>query len=291
MSASVRVESCVFGDPRFELLGAMLSTSKYDALGRMIHIWSYCTDHDTYWVPESILHIYLDNENGPSYMVTAGLAEPALDHVPSSSEPALDQLYYRIKGTDGRIEWLGKQRRGNSKGGKKRASAAKRTKAGKFSRSKPGQSQVKTSSPSSSQPGHSSAITTTTTTAITTAKESPLSPPLGEVKKAEAKFLEKFNRYFSQKRKPGAWIQDIERAMKAGYSPEQLTGAAWGCYKQCCGSDEVLDNCTPHTVLRLKTKDGEKKTLPQWLEMAEVFWREEKHNEVYPWRQQLSLCE
>lgn len=98
-------------------------------------------------------------------------------------------------------------------------------------------------------------------------------------------FFEGFNRYFGRRCRPEAWLDDIGKAVRAGYTQEQMRGAAWGAWQSCAGSPEVLRNFKPSTVLRLKSREG-KTTLPQWLERAEELWREQHGAKPAPWHPQ-----
>ena len=55
MAAPVRVEAEAFSDPRIQLLAELGGWSRYEALGRMTHLWSACTDRQDPEVPESII--------------------------------------------------------------------------------------------------------------------------------------------------------------------------------------------------------------------------------------------
>lgn len=99
MAASVRIEDEAFSDLRFRHLGNLLGTSEFDALGRMAHLWRACTARMSYSLPREMVRAIVD----PVALVAADLAEEG------------DEM--RIKGTEGRIEWLFEKRKASKKGG------------------------------------------------------------------------------------------------------------------------------------------------------------------------------
>jgi len=133
--------------------------------------------------------------------------------------------------------------------------------------------------------------------AVPSLADPPLSPhggrkpngiPEKAVREAAAYVIDKFNDYFKQDRKPAAWLDDVRRALKSGYSPKEQAAACFGCWQTCNDSAAVLRNCSPHTALRLKHREG-KQCLPQWVEHAEILWREKNRNADYPWLEQLEF--
>lgn len=100
---SVRLDN--INDPRFSALGMFLGTDEFGALGRMAKIYEYCTVNQTSVISEAIL---------------IGLTR-VHDFVPSLIKAELGEKVeggIRIKGTEGRIEWLGKWRENGKKGGR-----------------------------------------------------------------------------------------------------------------------------------------------------------------------------
>jgi len=71
--AKVTIE--YINDPIFKLLGALLETSEFDALGRMVHIWDYCIESNTQFVKDTILAAITGREEFGEYLVRLGLAE------------------------------------------------------------------------------------------------------------------------------------------------------------------------------------------------------------------------
>jgi hypothetical protein len=103
MAASVRIEDEAFGDGRYEHLGQLLGTTKFDALGRMSFLWRQCTQENSHVLPESFVRVFVD----PEKLVESRLGERV-------------ETGIRIRGTRGRIEWLAKLRKNGRKGGRPR---------------------------------------------------------------------------------------------------------------------------------------------------------------------------
>lgn len=99
---AVRIEPDAFGDPRIEYLGKLAGYSAYEALGRLAHLWRYCTQRQLYIAPHAVIEAII---GAPAEtLVRAGLGEPTSDGV-------------RVRGTEGRIEWLAKLRANSKAGG------------------------------------------------------------------------------------------------------------------------------------------------------------------------------
>ncbi len=109
MTASVRIENEAWGDLRFATLARLCGLADAEhALIRCARIWSWQTEHytdtdPTYVVDEDIIISAL-GPAGPAAMVRARLAE---------QEP----IGFRIRGSEGRIEWLWAKRKASAKGG------------------------------------------------------------------------------------------------------------------------------------------------------------------------------
>ncbi|WP_020473369.1 hypothetical protein [Zavarzinella formosa] len=109
MAATVRIENEAFGDPRIQMLGMLSGYNSYEALGRMAHLWRVCTERESYIVDSLWINICL-GPKGTENIVHAGLAEVTEEGI-------------RIKGTEGRIEWLKKARESGKVGGQASAKA------------------------------------------------------------------------------------------------------------------------------------------------------------------------
>src|SRR5262249_1278647 len=82
----------------------LLGTSTYDALGRMAFIWRICTQRCEYILDRKVVAMIID----PDKVVASDLAVKVRGGV-------------RIKGTEGRVEWLRQCREAAKDGGLKRA--------------------------------------------------------------------------------------------------------------------------------------------------------------------------
>jgi hypothetical protein len=86
-----------------------MQTSRQDALGRMIDIWSYCTEKKTYYLTKEIIDELAEFE---------GFAELLCETNVELAELKAEGVY-RIRGTKGRIEWKVKLEKNSQKGGAK----------------------------------------------------------------------------------------------------------------------------------------------------------------------------
>ena len=117
MGASVRIDQGAFSDPRFKRLGRLLGASARFAhdvgLARMARVWSYCTERTTYVVSKEMIDAMLDADGAASMIVLAELVDD-------------DPAGIRVRGTNGRIEWLADARASSRLGGRARAAGAER---------------------------------------------------------------------------------------------------------------------------------------------------------------------
>jgi hypothetical protein len=246
---AVRVETKAFSDNRIAHLGAILETSRYDALGRCCHIWEECTQRNSHILPEEVVNLIVDS----NALVKAGLG-------------AKTKRGIRIRGTKGRIEWLAKLRKNSEKGGE---ATRKRAEARRLA----------------NRQGQKASPTTTTTTTLKAKNQNPPSPPKGgkskrtrpkgppeaEVKEAAKVFIESFNRNFGRRVRPDTYLDAVRSAMRAGFSLPQLRAAQWAAAQYYADWPEGLKNFTPMTILRLKSREG-RNCLPQWFGLADELW-------------------
>lgn len=140
MSASVRIEDEAFSDSRYAVLARSLGLADVDhAIGKMARVWRQCTLEHRYSLPQTDVQALL-GDGGVEALVTARLGELTNDGL------------VRICGTRGRIEWLAKLKAGGRKGGKSRASKAKRDKKGRLATSRPSLVEASHPSPGLSSP-------------------------------------------------------------------------------------------------------------------------------------------
>lgn len=103
--ARINIDAQALIDPRFKGLGKLLGGNHFMALGYMVHIWHYCTERQTYVIERDMVELITDREDFADLLIKAGLAE--------DSEGGI-----RIKGLEGRIEWLSSLRENGKKGGR-----------------------------------------------------------------------------------------------------------------------------------------------------------------------------
>ena len=96
--ASISIEFAAFLDPRFKILARISGLSRFDAIGRMGAIWVYCVEKSETVLPSVLVDVLAELDGYAKGVVEAGLGE------------ALDSDQVRIRGTDGRIEWLARAR-------------------------------------------------------------------------------------------------------------------------------------------------------------------------------------
>jgi hypothetical protein len=257
MAVSVRVEDEAFSDIRYEVLGGYLGTSKYDALGRLCWLWRQCTQQSTYVLDQQVVQVIVD----PVKLCDANLG-------------VVVEQGIRIKGTEGRIEWLEERRNAKIAAGKARAETAKRNPDGTFASN--GRWRPAGTSTASRAPAASSAPAPAPAPAP--AQEDP--PIVPRLDKDLLGFLKLFKKHFARARlcKTSTYKDEYKKA-RAKFSALEIRAASWAASRM---DDEVRDNCTPKTILRLK---GKKTTLPQWLEKANELWARDKPGEVPPWEQ------
>jgi|GEM_PF-5002401 len=92
--ASVNVEFHAFLDPRFRLLAKLSGLSHFDAIGRMTVVWVYSIEKNTAVLKRTLFDTLAEIDGYVSLAIQADLAEE------------VDSEYVRVKGTEGRIEWL-----------------------------------------------------------------------------------------------------------------------------------------------------------------------------------------
>ena len=123
MAAPVRVEAAALSDPRIDLLGQLAGYSRYEALGRLTHLWSACTEKQFHVATEALVRACI-GPAGVQHMLDAELAERVDGGL-------------RVKGTAGRIEWHGEFSQKRAAAGAVRAATAQRDSKGRMVSSTP----------------------------------------------------------------------------------------------------------------------------------------------------------
>jgi hypothetical protein len=104
--ARVNVEQVVFTDPRYALLGRLIGSDRWGAIGRMTLVWHVCQERESYVLTEEVVNSLFDDVSRMSEaLLTSGLAKK-------------HRFGLYICGTKGRIEWLAKKRDTARKNGK-----------------------------------------------------------------------------------------------------------------------------------------------------------------------------
>jgi len=106
--ARVNVEQTALADARYEVLARLAGLADSDhARGRMLHVWNACQERGSYTLPDSVVAAIFGNDAAPEWLVLAELS--SRNH--SGNRKRLPDGISRIRGTKGRIEWLGKARK------------------------------------------------------------------------------------------------------------------------------------------------------------------------------------
>jgi len=121
-ASPVRVDEQAFGDPRITMVGELAGYNAFEALGRMTHLWRWCTQRRTYTVTESTVRVML-GPHGVEALLGAELGERTPDGI-------------RVCGTKGRIEWAEELASKRKAAGEARAKGP-RCENGTFGTSKP----------------------------------------------------------------------------------------------------------------------------------------------------------
>lgn len=290
MSAAVRVEPQAFTDPRFGILGRLLGVSRFDALGRMFHVWSWCTERQRHDIPVFFLAGMFDGdvEAFSSSVVAAELGAWLDCTEPENHPPGCRHI--RIKGTAGRIEWLGERRRAAPAGGKARAASAQRDERGRMV-GQPSSSQVAGDAPANTQPSDqpkSSALTPALALAPSEKKKNraPAKPSRSvEVRSITLEVVEAFNRSFGRSLSPGGWEDSVSRVVSAGYSGAAIRGVVWWAAIEWPEGHDMRKTISPKTLLKLQSSQGYR-TFREYLSCASEKWRETHGGERPPWERE-----
>jgi hypothetical protein len=119
--AGVTVDRDAPGDPRYVHLAKLLRLANhYEALGRMIVLWSTCTALKTDTPPRAKIVVCFGDDAAPDALVAADLAVQLSDG------------QVRVKGTKGRLDWFEDLPSQQRQAGLQRAASAERGPGGKF---------------------------------------------------------------------------------------------------------------------------------------------------------------
>ncbi len=104
MAASVRIEDEAFNDDRIAVLGDLLGTSRYDALGRLAYLWRQATAMGSAVLSDELVARHVD----PDKLIKAGLG-------------ARHKCGVLLRGASDRVMWLKEKREAGKENGKKGA--------------------------------------------------------------------------------------------------------------------------------------------------------------------------
>lgn len=271
--ANVTFDDASRTDPRFVVLGKLLGTSKYDARGRMLEVYSYCTDLGTYSVRSEMLDALVERDGFGPILVAAELAEECEDGS------------FRIRGTKGRIEWLARLRKNSRKGGaanrarlKPEGSLQATQKASQLASQNEAKAEPSYSysysgsySGSSSEKEHvglppQGLLSIVEPKAESEPKERPL-PGTAATRKEAADWVEWFNRKFGRQYKPEAreLVDLVTALIKAGYTQEDMRAVAWH-RRSIWGEDPKMSAyLVPSTLLRFNNFKNYVAEAQEWL--------------------------
>jgi uncharacterized phage protein (TIGR02220 family) len=260
MSASVTVIDP--SDSKYDTLAMYLGCNRFEAIGRMTVLWSWCTDRQLYVLTERYIRIYL-GPDGVEGLVEAGFGEVVEGGV-------------RIKGTEGRIEWAVARRERKQAAGRARAASAGRS-AGRFVSDNtiaPADHQQTTSRPPATEPADDQlppAFDTNTNTReerenaregqpaleleLTNPPESSASPRLALEAKAKAIALAaitELNRLTSSRYEPDgkAVLDDARKIASNGFTPEDATRVVEAKVREWASDERMAKQLKPSVLLR-----------------------------------------
>lgn len=135
MAAPVRIEAEAFTDPRFGALGRLRRTSRWEALGRMAVLWSWCTERGRGDIPRRFASGFFedpgwDGEDWIHDVIAAGLGRWGPCTETDLHGPECEHLV--LHGTGGRIEWFGESKASQRAAGIARARNAVRDARGRL---------------------------------------------------------------------------------------------------------------------------------------------------------------
>lgn len=242
--ASVRIEGEAFSDVRIEILGNMAGYNRYEALGRLAHLWRVCTSRNQHVVSDAVVAAIL-GEKGVDALLDSELGERVDGGI-------------RVKGTKGRIEWLAKLRKNGRKGGRPKKTRSKPDGFGLVN-----QEQTRTEPESNPliltpvlTPTHEKEKETGPTESARAPESQREDPLTGDVAKVIAHYVEVYPRRARQTRDK-ATIRKIRNRLEEGYSAEEICSAI----DRNARSEFHVAN--GHTQLELIVRSSPK--LEQWL--------------------------
>lgn len=140
MPASVTVHHKAFGDDRITRFAELAGYSRYEALGRLVALWSVCTELQTKGVVTRLRVRACLGARGDEFLVESDLAE------------TIDSGDVRVRGCHDRHDWYGAQPSQQREAGRKRAAGAQRDARGRLIRAGAPLDTSDTSAPPADRP-------------------------------------------------------------------------------------------------------------------------------------------
>jgi len=266
----VNMDSSLVADPRFKLLAFKLEVEFATIIGYCYLTWLACYERRSKCLSRDEANACVGVSKWSDVLLEVGLADECDEGI-------------SIHGVDSRIEFLKSQAKKGRKGGRSRA----KPEASKSLANASGDDKQMLSPTPTPTPTLDPTLTPTDTVPGAGA---PAPRSKGVSKRIELmadSVMAKWNEYFhghglGPKRSARAWAKHVAAADRAGYSERQQQAACWGVYRLVADQPDFAKKCRPDTALRLSSREG-RACLPQWIEQAEISWREEYGNESYPW--------
>jgi hypothetical protein len=258
------MDSSIATDPRFKLMALDLGISRNELAGALFYVWLACYERRSERLSKRLADASAEIEGFANALVEAELADDDDDSI-------------LVHGAAVRIEFLLKQAEKGRKGGKKGKGKPKRRSSKANVKQMLNKAEAKPKQSRSKAKAYSPTLTPDPAPALTDAEQ----------------VISKWNTYFaerlgSSRRSPSAWAEHVAKALGAGYTVGQCQAACYGLYESMRNAEkDFIDRCDPATALRLRSRDG-KKCLPQWIEAAEIAWREQQGGSMaYPWLEEV----
>lgn len=130
--ASVSLDFKFFSDARIKVLSRALGLDHFGVRGRCMALYHHCVEECVHTISGVMIDAIADLDGFAEAMVQAKLASRFEWCEDGSEGPALPEGEYRIRGTKGRVEYLGRLRNSSKSGGDARAKSAERGEGGRF---------------------------------------------------------------------------------------------------------------------------------------------------------------
>ncbi len=110
------IDDALLRDPRVILLARRLAVSRFDAIGRLLSVWSICYDRVATSLPAEQIDAAAECDGFAAHLVSVGLAASV-----SGGKGGGAGSVFRLMGVASRIEYLNRAKSSGREGGKKKA--------------------------------------------------------------------------------------------------------------------------------------------------------------------------